>query len=176
MRASELEAFSTNRTQLRRYVETGALLSLGSGFYAHPTLDPFVASVLAVAKYYPNAVISNRTALVIHGLSDERLDQIDVDIPRKSSIRNRLIRAHRVPERTITGVTQSEFHGRRISMYSLERSLCDAYRIDPDGYIFFKALKRYVQIGNPKAKEIAELDKVLSTNVLRALIQEIADE
>lgn len=51
-------------------------------FNAHPSLDLFTASLIATARYYPKAVISNITALVIHSLSDEGIDRIDVDIPR----------------------------------------------------------------------------------------------
>lgn len=175
MKAAELEPFVSSRAQIRRYVETGILISLGAGFYAHPSFDPFAASVLAAALHFPKAVISNITALVIHGFSDERGDRVDVDIPRNASIRNQLIRAHRVAEDTMVGAVLYEFHGHRIRIYCRERALCAAYRIDPDGPLFFKALKRYVAGGGGDAQAIAGFDRALQTQVMRSLMQELAD-
>lgn len=176
MRASELAPYISTRTQLRRMVEAGELIAIGSGLYAHPSLDPFTAALIATARYYPNAVISNITALVIHGLSDERVDRIDVDIPRNASIRNKLICTHRVAAQNITGAIRLNYHGQKLKIYCKERALCDAYRIDPDGPLFLKAMKRYVKLGEVDADRIAKYDKALSTNVLRSLRQELADE
>ncbi|NBX91946.1 MAG: hypothetical protein EBQ85_01795 [Proteobacteria bacterium] len=176
MKASELERYISTRTQLRRMVEAGQLSALGSGLYAHPSMDPFAASLIATARYYPKAVISNITALVFHGLSDERVDRIDVDIPRNSSIRNKLICAHRVSDQNIIGAILPIYHGQKIRIYCKERALCDAYRMDPDGPLFLKAMKRYVKAGEVDAERIAKYDKALSTNVLRSLRQELADE
>ena len=176
MRASELSSFVSTRTQLRRYVDSGFLIALGSGIYAHPELDPFTAAVVAVARYYPSAVISNVTAMVIHGLSDERIDRIDVDIPRDKSIRNKLIRAHRVAKEHIVGLIHQSFHGHKIQIYTRERTLCDAYHLDPEGPLFLKAIKRYVKSKEVDSDTIAFFDKVLKTNVLRSLTQELADE
>jgi predicted transcriptional regulator of viral defense system len=176
MRASELAPYISTRTQLRRMVEAGELIAIGSGLYAHPSIDPFTASLIATARYYPNAIISNITALVVHDLSDERVDRIDVDIPRNSSIRNKLIRTHRVAAQNITGAIRLNYQGHKLRIYCKERVLCDAYRIDPDGPLFLKAMKRYVKEGEVDADSIAKYDKALSTNVLRSLRQELADE
>jgi len=176
MRASELAPYISTRTQLRRMVDAGELLAIGSGFYAHPSLDPFVASVIATSRYYSKAVFSNITALVIHGLSDERVDRIDVDIPRASSIRNKLLRVHRVSAKNIIGFIRLDYHGQKLKIYCKERALCDAYRIDPEGPLFLKAVKRYAKTGEVDADLIAKYDDALSTNVLRSLRQELADE
>ncbi len=176
MRSSEIAAYVSTRTQIRRMVDAGKLVALGTGLYADPSLDPFAASIIATARFYPDAVISGITALVVHGLSDERIDKIDVDIPRNCSIRNKLISAHRVPERTILGVIRLSYQGQKIRIYSRERSLCDVYRIDPEGPIFLKALKRYVKTGEIDSATIDYYDGVLSTSVLRSLRQELADE
>ncbi len=176
LRTNKLTEMSVTRAQIRRMVEEGVILELGAGFYAHPMLDPFVASVIAVAKHFPEGVISNRTALVIHGLSDERIDRIDLDIPRNRSIRNRLIHQHRVSDTRRTGDVQHEYHGQEIRIYSKERALCEAYLIDPEGHIFFKAVKRYLSKGTPYTRAIAQFDPSLKTEVLRAVTQEMADD
>ncbi|MBC7531837.1 MAG: hypothetical protein H7318_09680 [Oligoflexus sp.] len=175
MRASELTPYISTRTQIRRMVEAGQIVYLGTGIYSHPSIDPFAASIIAIARYYPNAIISNITALVVHELTDERVDRIDVDIPRNSSIRNKLISAHRVPEKNILGMIRLPYHGQKIRIYCKERALCDAYRIDPEGPLFLKSMKRYVKAGNVDPDRIAKYDMLLSTNALRAFRQEIAD-
>lgn len=175
MKAGELSAYIPNRTQLRRLAQSGEVVEIGAGYYAHPSVDPFVGAVLATAKAFPDAIISNVTALVIHGLSDERIDRIDVDVPRTRSIRNKLVRAHRVAASDLIGAVNYKFHGHRIQIHSRERVLCEAYRIDPGGAIFFKALKRYVRAGEVNPDPIAAFDEVLGTAALNSLSQELAD-
>lgn len=174
MRGAELIKIAGSYLHLRRKVDDGLLISLGSGLYATPSLDPFVASVLAVAKYYPNAVISGETALLIHGLGESLSTQIDADIPRNQSIRNKLLRIHRVPETRIIGVVKMRYFGKKIKIYDPERSLCDAHRKVP-GASFYKALKRYMAAGKINAEKIAQYDKKLKTHVLMHLQQEQAD-
>lgn len=173
-KASELSVFS-NRVQLRRYVEEGLIQSIGYGFYADPSLDPFEACLLVVAKYYPKAVVSNRTALSVYKLTDERIDQIDVDIPNTTSIKNSLLRVHRISKGLMLGVVRLNVRGQKIRIYSRERALCDIYKADPDGPVFYKALKRYVKAGEVDSVSIAKFDKKLKTSVLKALSQELAD-
>jgi predicted transcriptional regulator of viral defense system len=175
MSTSQLEKFVSGRVVLTRMAEEGKIVPLGSGLYASPTIDPFVASVLAVPRFYPDAIISNLTALVVHGLSDERLDQIDVDIERSRSIRNRLLRVHRVPEHRLIGVATQKFHGEKLRIYDLERSLSDAYRLDRGGPIFFKALKRYLKGHKLRTDIILKYDEALKTRVLHHVQQELAD-
>ena len=87
MKTSELLKFASNNYQIGQLAEKGYITSLGAGFYSHPSIDPFDAYILVVAKYYPQAVISNITALVFHKLTDERVDFVDVDVSRAQSIR-----------------------------------------------------------------------------------------
>ncbi len=171
---SELASHNFSPLQISRLAASGEILSLGAGFYAHPSLDPFVGSIIAVARYYPTAVISKATALVIHKLSDERIDRVDVDISRNSSIRNKLIRAHRTADSRLIGIEQADYYGETIRIYDRERSLSEAYSMDPDGDLFLKALKRYSSSQEPNTDKIAEYDKLLSTHVLRAIRQEMA--
>ena len=161
--------------QLRRYANDGRLIALGAGYYADPSLDPLTAALAVVSRYYPKAVISNITALFVHGLTDERIDVIDVDISRQSSIRNKLMRPHRVNPKIIKGIEETTYNGIKVRVYSKERAICDAYRFDPNGPIYLKAFKRYVKAGKIDANAIAAYDKLLKTDVLRSLMQELAD-
>ncbi len=173
--SKELEKFLPARAILKRLVDEGKLQPLGAGLYAANTLDPFHASVIAVAAYYPEAVISNLTAMVIHGLSDERIDRIDVDIDRGTSIRNKLLAVHRVPIKRLTGIEKAKFHGATIKIYDTERTLCEASFLDPGGPILFKALKRYIKRQTPNTTAILKYDGILGTQVLRHIQQELAD-
>ena len=173
-KAAELMAI-TNRSQLRRYVEEGAIQSIGYGYYAHPSIDPVDACLLVVAKYYPLAVVSSITALSVYRLTDERIDLIDVDIPNDSTVKNSFLRVHRVAKGLMVGIVRHDICGKKIRIYSKERALCGIYKERPDGAIFLKALKRYVKGGQIDSQVIATLDKKLKTNVLKALMQELAD-
>lgn len=175
LKLSELKRHGASAIKLRRMTEAGLVLSVGSGIYATPSLEPFVAAVLATAKYYPKAVISGLTALQIHGLSQEYVDKVDVDVPRETSIRNNLLRVHRVPKGRLVGITQLKHYGGVIQIYDRERSLCEAFRIDPAGPIFFRALKRYLRSGKANADRILQYDRTVKTNVLSHLRQELAD-
>jgi predicted transcriptional regulator of viral defense system len=145
------------------------------GIYASTELDPFVAAVLATAKYYPSAIISGITALQIHELAQEYVEKIDVDISRGTSIRNKMLQVHRVPSQRLIGMMELKFHGSKIRIYDIERTLCEAYHLDPSGPLFFKALKRYVARGKVKASQIQKYDQKLKTHVLMHLRQELAD-
>jgi predicted transcriptional regulator of viral defense system len=155
--------------------EAGLILSVGSGIYAAASLDPFIAAVHATAKYYPQTVISGLTALQIHGFGQEMIERIDVDVPRETSVRNKMLHVHRVPKARLVGVTQFKFHGVLLRIYDAERTLCEAYRLDPAGPIFFKALKRYVARGKVDASKIQQYDQAAKTQVLSHLRQELAD-
>lgn len=172
---SDLVSQTLTRLQISRMAASGEILSLGAGLYAHPSLDPFVASAIAVARYYPSGVISKATALVIHKLSDERIDRIDIDIGRNSSIRNKLIHAHRIADSRLIGIERIEYHGEPIRIYNRERALSEAYIMDPDGDLFIKSIKRYTSSQTPNTEKIAEYDELLTTHVLRAIRQELAD-
>ena len=176
MKASDLQKSGSGRVILGRLVDEGEIISLGTGLYASPSLDPFVASVIAVSKFYPKTVVSNLTALVIHRLSDERLDRIDVDIERNQNIRNQLMRVHRVPKKRLIGIEKMNFSGQTISIYDVERTLCEAYRLDQGGPIFFKALKRYLKNKKPDTKKTLKYDRLLRTRVTYHLQQELADD
>jgi predicted transcriptional regulator of viral defense system len=169
----ELVKILGHRTAIQRLVESDELMPIGRGFYSTPALDPAVAQVHIVARFYPKAVVSGVSALIIHRLSDEKLDKVTVDIPKETTLANGLLDVRRVAKSRLTGITRLEYSGESIRVYDVERSLCDAYRIDR-GALFFKALKRYMREYRPNPERIAKYDKALGTKVLPALQQELA--
>ncbi len=170
----ELVGLLGNRTAIQRMVKADQLMSLGSGYYSTFNIEPGVAQIHVVAQYFPKAVLSGITALGIHGLSDERLDKVTVDIPLETTLANRFLSVRRVARSRLMGIIQMDYFGKNIRIYDRERALCDAYRIDRTA-LFFKALKRYIKQGLKNSEHIARYDKVLGTKVMRALQQELAD-
>ena len=175
MSHAELKKIGMKGTSLRRLTEAGLMHSLGNGIYSSISIDPFIAAVLATAQYYPHAIISGTTALQIHKLGQDYANRIDVDIPRETSVRNQMLKVHRVPKARIIGIQKMKFHHRMIRIYDIERTLCEAYRISKAGAEFFKALKRYVAMGKINSEKIQKYDLVLKTRVLLHLQQEQAD-
>lgn len=162
--------------EVTRKANEGLIQSLGSGFYALVDIDPFLATLIVVAKYYPKAVISNRTALYIYGLSQDYIQSIDIDIERSKSLRNKLLKVHRVPKSKLIGITKMDYYGNKLQIYELERTLAEAYRIDPAGPYFYTALKRYLKLGKINTDKIISYDKKLKTKVMLHVQQEMAND
>jgi hypothetical protein len=74
------------------------------------------------------------------------------------------------------GISKLRLRGYPIRIYDKERTLCDAYREDPAGVLFFRALKRYVSGKDHDYSKLARYDETLGTEVMRHLRQELADE
>jgi predicted transcriptional regulator of viral defense system len=172
--AQELIGVLGHRTAIQRFTEEGKLIPLGAGYYSTPKIDPMSAQIHVVGRFYPQAVISGLSALFIHGLSDEMPAKITVDIPKSTRLRNRLTEAKRVADSRLIGIIKMKYRGEKIKVYDVERSLCDAYRVDR-GATFYKALKLYVESYEPNPEKIAIYDMKLGTRVLVALQQELAD-
>lgn len=174
MRASELLKYFGNTAQIFRKAENGTIIPIGVGIYASTSVDPFKASVIAASRYYP-VVISGLTALVLHDLSDERIDKIDVDISRNKSLKNILLNVHRVTKDRIVGIEKIKILGESVKVYDLERTLAEAYLTNKAGPIFYKALKRYIKKYKINSEKVHKYDKILKTNVLMHLQQELAN-
>jgi len=66
-------------------------------------------------------------------------------------------------------------HGAISQIHDRERSLCEAFRIDPSGPTFSGALKRYIKLGKPNAERILEYDRAPKADVLTHLRRALAD-
>ncbi len=175
MKLSELYRLVGNRTTVLRAAAEGIIQRLGGGYYGSNELDPLVASIAVAAKYYPEGVVSNRTSLVIHGFAQDYIEKVDLDISRRKNIKNRFLKIHRVPEIRLIGITNLNYFGIKVKTYDAERALTEAYRIDPKGGYFYKALKRYIAAGKIRVDLIKKYDEVVGTKVLQHLRQELAD-
>lgn len=175
IQSNEIEVLLGRREAVAAAVKDGLLLRVGSGFYSAPGIDPNTALLMTVGRFFPKAVISGISALSFYGLSDEQPNKATVDIERKTSLRNQILQIRRVLPKYLIGIETIDLQGVKIRIYDPERALCDAYRIEKDGPIFIKALKRYVKGKKIDSKKIAKYDAILKTRVLSHLKQEIAD-
>lgn len=173
--ARTVERAAGGRSALLKAVEEGQVQRIGGGYYGGANLEPSVAQVLVVARFFRRAVVSGISALQLHGLTDEYPNRVQIDIPRSSAARNKILEVRRVQPKFMIGIERREIHGVTVKLYDRERSLCDLYRMERDGARFLKSLKRYVASRKIDASKIAEYDKVLKTHVLSHLRQELAD-
>ncbi len=173
--SSEIESILGNRPAIFAALQEGIIMRVGSGFYAAPDIDANTALLITVGRFFPKAVISGISALAFHSLSDEQLNKVSVDIERVTSLRNRILQVRRVMPAFLIGIKTVKLQGVKIKIYDVERSLCDIYRIEKDGPIFMKAVKRYVKKYKVNSVKIAKYDTALKTRVLSHLKQELAN-
>jgi predicted transcriptional regulator of viral defense system len=173
--SKELESVLGNRPTIFAAVQANLIVRVGSGFYSAPNVDANTALLITVGRFFPKAIISGISALAFHSLSDEQPNKVNVDIERTTSLRNQILQVRRVSPAFLTGIETVKLKGVKIKVYDVERSLCDIYRIEKDGPIFIKAIKRYAKEYKINPVKIAKYDSILKTRVLSHLKQELAD-
>ena len=172
---SELESVFGNHPTIIAAVQSNLIVKVGSGFYTAPDIDANTALLITVGRFFPKAAISGISALAFHGLSNEQPNKVTVDIERTTSLRNQILQVRRVMPAFLIGIETVKFQGVKIKIYDVERSLCDIYRIEKDGPIFIKAIKRYVKKYKINSVKFAKYDSILKTRVLPHLKQELAE-
>ncbi len=173
--SKEMESILGNRPAISAVLQEDVVARVGSGFYCSTSVDINTAQLITVGRFFPKAVISGVSALTFHGLSDEQPNKVNVDIERTTSLRNKILQVRRVSAPFLTGIETIKLQGMKIKIYDVERSLCDIYRIEKDGPIFIKALKRYTKKYKINSVKIAKYDSILKTQVLSHLKQELAN-
>jgi len=136
------------RQYLSFFVAEGKLQRVGQGIYLSP--DAFEDTMYLIQYRSDKFIFSNETALYIHELTDRDPLQYSVCVPRGYGIarlqESGLIvytvkkELHRLGKETVKTI-----HGRDISVYNIERTICDIirYRNRMDADMFATALKRY---------------------------------
>ena len=174
-KTNELTKIVGNKMALLRLSDSGVIQNVSRGYYSLPRIDILDAQLIMISKYYPEAIISGLTAAYIYELTDESVNEIEVDIPNKKNIQNSSLRVRRIDKKRIIGIITKKIEGESIKIYDVHRTLVDIYLKYP-GHIFYKALKRYIKKYAPDFNLIKKYDEILKTNVLKSLMQELADE
>ncbi len=160
-----------NNMAVYRLEEKGLIVKVypsGLGYFTLPDIEEGEAQFAVVSKYYPQCVISGKTALSLYNLSLDYIREIDVDIPTSTNLSNDLLNVHRVSEMKINNVIERKFEEKGISfdikIYSSERTLHEAYKYYKGSDSFYRALKRYRKYYLNKECPGEQYDMILSIN------------
>ena len=162
-RARELEDAGVSAATISRAVRSGEILRLGRGLYGLPDSAPHThETLIEVAKRAPRAVICLTSALAFHGLTDQLPRRVWIAIGAKDwepKITYPKIRTVRFREPYFSGgVEEHQMGGATIRMYSIPKSLADAFRNRRlvDRSVAIEALKTAVEQRKATPSAIAE--------------------
>lgn len=134
-RSYELVAEGIDRKTIQRAVESGNLRKIGYGLYqaVDAPLDSNI-SFAEVTMRSPNAVICGHSSLFFHELTDQIPRKIHFAL-RKGDWKNKIS----YPPTQIStfgepyyskGIEMYEICGVKVKIYSIAKSICDAFRIN----------------------------------------------
>lgn len=165
VRTAEIEALGGHRGDLQKYIKNNVIYKVGRGIYQ--IVDAWEDELYTLHLKYPRGIVSNETALYIHGFTDRTPSIYTMTFPQgynASSLKNENVIVKRViPEIYDLGITDGKsFNGNPIIIYDLERTLCDILRGDSsDIQIVKDAMKRYARYdGKNINKFIAYAEKL----------------
>ena len=156
----EMEEAGISRQTLPELIKKGKLEKIQRGTYISPEVQ--ADEMYAIQLRSDKVVFSNETALYLHDLTDRDPLVYTVTVPRgygTGRLRDSGISVTTVmPDMFDIGVVKGKtIHGREISVYDLERTICDVIKargkMDKDTY--YNALKRYA------ASNRKDIDKLM---------------
>lgn len=160
-----------NDKAVYRLVDKGILKKIhpnGLGYFSLPETEEGTAQFAIIKKYYPQCVISGKTALSLCDLSLEYIDKIDVDISNKTNLANELLSVHRVVDTKINNVIERSFDNKgilfNIKIYSPERLLFEAYKYYKGLDSYFYCMNQYKKLYLDKSEPGTQYDTILKIN------------
>jgi predicted transcriptional regulator of viral defense system len=142
------ESIGIPRQYLSLFVAEGKLQRIRHGIYLSP--DAFEDTLYLIQCRSNKIIFSNETALYIHELTDRDPLQYSVCVPRDYGIARLkesglVVYTVKKELHELGKETAKTIHGRDISVYNIERTICDIirYRNRMDADMFATALKRY---------------------------------
>lgn len=116
-----------SRYRVRKAVSEGEIRSIGRGIYSTSEDED---SLVAIAKRYPNGILTGQTALYAHDLVTAPPERIDLATKRGGTkIHDLTVRQHFVPEEWLEiGRTTISMNGINFPAYDLERMLLELMR------------------------------------------------
>jgi predicted transcriptional regulator of viral defense system len=134
VRSKELQAIGVAATTISRAVKEGSVVRISRGLYQLSDSEVDTNTILAeVSKQAPKARICLISALAFHGLTDQIPRKVWIAIgvsnwePNFEHPKTRVVR-FREPYYS-EGVEQHRISGVTVSIYSVEKSICDAFRL-----------------------------------------------
>lgn len=178
-----------NKMAVYRLVEKGEISKVhpfGLGFFTLPSIDDGVVHFAVVAKYYPDCVVSGKTAMSLYGLGQDYIDKIDVDLPSTLNISNELLNVHRIVKSKINNVIKRDFKEKginfNIKIYSPERVLHELYKYSKGTDAFYRGIKEYrrsylnIDLPGEQYNVILSINKKIGQEIVNYLLMDEANE
>jgi len=160
-----------NDKAMYRLVDNGELQKIhpkGLGFFSLPNIDEGMAHFAIVRKYYPQCVVSGKTALSLYGLGLDYINEIDVDISNKMNLSNKLLNVHRVVDSKINNIIERSFEDKGVPflvrIYSPERVLFEAHKYYKGLDSYFYCIKQYKKMHLNLKSPGTQFDTILKIN------------
>lgn len=136
------------------FVKKKNLEKIAPGFYAADTY--LCDDYYLLQRRYPKYIFSDMSALYLHGLTDKRLDYMEVVAPKDynpSRHKPSYLTVRKISNTNIYNLGISNvktMFGNIVRVYDKERTICDVIknRDKYDGETFIKAIKYYVRKDN----------------------------
>ncbi len=163
----EMEEAGIPRQMLPELIKRGKLEKIRHGTYISPEVQ--ADEMYGIQLRSDKIVFSNETALNVHDLTDRDPLVYTVTVPRgygTGRLRDSGISVVTVmPDKFSIGVTKAKtIHGREISVYDLERTICDIIKargkMDKDTY--YNALRRYAASNRKDINKLMDYAKRLN--------------
>lgn len=167
--ANDLKALLGDKQTILKYKKLEKIRSLASGFYCTQVTSDFDARVLVVAQYYPQAVISGRAALKLHGFLESDNGTVEADIDRDTNLKNNLIRFRRVTKHKLVGVKETKVHGKIVRVYDVERSLAELYHLDLSPQELIRCWQKYISDHDVRVDRLTEYGDVVGVDLVAQL-------
>jgi len=160
-----------NDKAVYRLVDKGEIKKTGPnglGYFTLPNIEEGEANFAIINKYYPQCIVSGKTALALYGLSLDYISAIDVDISNKTNLSNELLNVHRITDSKINNVIEKSFEDRgvpfKIRIYSPERCLFEAFKYYKGLDSYFYCMKEYRDRYLNRSSPGEQFDKILKIN------------
>jgi len=160
-----------NDKAVYRLVKKGSLRKVhpnGLGYFTLPEIEEGTAQFAIIKNYYPQCVISGKTALSLYGLSLDYISEIDVDISNKTNLANELLSVHRVVDSKINNIIERSFDNKgipfQIRIYSPERVLFEAHKYYKGLDSYFYCMKQYKKLYLNTSEPGNQYDTILKFN------------
>lgn len=161
---SEAQKLGVSRAYLQEYIKMNEFERVAHGLYKSP--DVWMDDLYVISLKNEKAVCSFETSLMLHGLTEREPSEIFVTVPRKynaSHLRIKGIVVYQVKEewasigRTVAKTTYGNF----VSVYDMERTICDILRVKDkkDIQMFAYAIKEYLKSANKNLPQLMKYAK-----------------
>ncbi len=157
----DLSELLGNKMAISRAVQNEEITKLGDGYYQVGDAYYHSYPYRILEKYYPQAVISLDSALIIREMGEYEPDLVQVDIPNTLGAReSEIFEFHRVSPSKLKGFNKVSVQGVSVNVYTPARCLFESIRVEGGrGNTYYYALKRFLK--DHTLDEVSEAGEVI---------------